>query len=119
MTYCDQYTTFKSGLPRIAHMGECEQCRTTAWDQHVVPRIYVGTVPGGYNDQGGNKFHRQFDKGMYEYEKARKEGLQPKATTVEAVREEHEMVKSQERAVKKLKRVGDVEQVKVRPGVET
>lgn len=77
-----------------------------------------GTVPGGYNDTNGSQFHRNFDKGMYAYEKARKEGLEPKATTVEAVREAEKQVASQQKAVKKLKKVGDVEGLKVASGVD-
>jgi len=118
MTYCDNYSGSRSGLPWLAHLGGCDRCRDVAWDRHERPRIYLHTVPGGFNDTAENRFHRNFDKGMYEYEKARAEGLQPKATTVDAVREAQSEVKSQERALEKLKRVADVSEVSVAEGVE-
>lgn len=65
----------------------------------------MGTVPGGHNDTyGGAKyaFQKNFDKGLEEYKKAKDEGLQPKATTIKAVREAQATVKKQQRAVRKL-----------------
>lgn len=114
---CD-YVGETVGLPWLQHLGECAEHRQLAWEDHSVPRIYVGTVPGGYNDSGANRFHRSFDEGMYEYEKARKEGLQPKATTVDAVRAEQNRVKSHERALKKLSKVADVSELSAAPGVK-
>lgn len=78
----------------------------------------IGTVPGGHNDSARHQFHREFDRGMYAYEKARKEGLQPSATTVAAVEAEHKAVRSQQRALKKLAKHDDVTEVSTRPGVE-
>ena len=108
----------QSGIAWLSHMGECDTHRAEAWDRHVVPRLYVGTVPGGFNDSKAMQFHRNFDKGMYEYEKARKEGLQPKATTVDAVQQEHNRARSQKRALKKLSKVADVSELKTIPGVK-
>jgi hypothetical protein len=111
------YTGVKQGLPYLTHMGECGACRAAGWERHEQPRWYVGTVPGGFNDSK-DRFHRTFDKGLDAYEKARKEGLEPSATTVDAVRREEQDVASQQRAVEKLRKVTDVEGVKVKPGVE-
>lgn len=119
MSYCTQFDRTCKGLPWLSHLGTCAQCRAEAWRNHERPNIYLGTVPGGFNDSDGHSFHRNFDKGMYEYEKARKEGLQPKATTVEAVREAQDQVRVHKKALKKLNKVADVEGINVAPGVET
>lgn len=63
------------------------------------------TVPGGFNDQNGGgqwEFQRDFDPGMDAYKKARDEGLQPKQTTLKAVKEAQREVKIHQRANKKL-----------------
>jgi len=102
---------------------QCDDCNgcicVHQWDDYEMPKTPLfGTVPGGHNDDNANRFHRDFDKGMYAYEKARKEGLQPKATSVEAVEAEHNRVRSQQRAVEKLKNVTDVSELSVTKGVE-
>lgn len=81
----------------------------------------VGTIPGGHNDVHGSaqyKFQRDFDPGLEAYEKARGEGLSPKATTVKAVEEAHAEVKSHERGVKKLRDMGVEEPLPVAAGVD-
>ena len=81
----------------------------------------VGTVPGGFNDSRGDAkydFQKNFDKGLDQYKAARDEGLRPKATTVEAVREAQDTVRSHKRAIKKIKKIGDVSELKVAPGVD-
>ena len=89
------------------------------WDDYVMPNTPLfGTVPGGANDNESYRFHKDFDKGMNEYQKAKGEGLQPAATTVEAVKAEQDRVRSQERAVQKLKKTQDVSGIHVAPGVE-
>lgn len=100
--------------------GDCDGCVCVhAFDNTPEPTTPLfGTVPGGFNDTQANRFHRDFDKGMYAYEKARKEGLQPKATTLDAVEEAQRSVKSSSRAVKKLSKIGDVSGLKVPAGVE-
>lgn len=76
-----------------------------------------GTVPGGANDTKEYRFHKDFDKGMNEYAKARDEGLQPKHSTLDAVKDEHKKVKSQQRALKKLSKVADTDGIPTAPGV--
>jgi len=112
---------------RFCHLSnhervECDDCDgcicVHQWDNYEMPKTPLfGTVPGGYNDSK-NKFQRNFDKGMYAYEKAKAEGLQPAATTVEAVEAEHEKVRSQQRALEKVKQFADVEDIKTAPGVK-
>ena len=78
-------------------------------------------VPGGFNETGRSrqyKFQRGFDPGLEAYRKARGEGLRPKHTSVKAVHAAQEEVKSQQRAVDKLKNVADVSELKTLPGVK-
>lgn len=83
----------------------CDVCfKGRGFDLQTAPM--VGTIPGGHNDTHGSsryQFQKGFDKGLDGYKEARDEGLQPKATTVEAVEKARAEVKSQERAIKKLK----------------
>ena len=84
--------------------------------------LLPSTVPGAHNDSRGDAqydFHKKFDKGLDAYKKARGEGLAPKATTVEAVEASHREVKSQKRAIKKLKKWGaDTSELATAKGVE-
>lgn len=99
----------------------CPQCHSgRSFD--IQPGPLVGTVPGGHNDSRGDArydFQKNFDKGLDEYRKARGEGLQPRASTVEAVRDAHLQVRAQKRALKKIKKYGDASTLKVAAGVRT
>lgn len=108
------------GLPWLAHMGQCEPHRLQGWDEHVVPRIYVGTVPGGHNEthDAQYRYQSQFDKRIDEYRKAKADGVQPVNSTLKGIKKGYERVKSQQRAITKLKKQGDVSNLKVAPGVE-
>jgi hypothetical protein len=79
-------------------------------------------VPGGFSEQHRSadyKFRKDFGPGIDAYKKARADGLQPRGTTTKKVKEAYREVQTQQRAIKKLKRVGeDVSQWKVAPGVE-
>jgi len=83
--------------------------------------VLLGTVPGGHNDTHAGakyKFQSGFDKGLDAYRGARDEGLSPKSTTVEAVEASHREVKSQKRALEKMKKMGmDTSTVKTAKGV--
>lgn len=71
--------------------------------------LLPSTVPGAHNDSQGDvqyDFQKKFDKGLDAYKKARGEGLAPAATTVAAVEASHRQVKSQKRAIKKLRKMG-------------
>lgn len=108
-----------SNHPRV----QCDDCGGCVcvhqWDDYEMPDTPLfGTVPGGHNDTEAHKFHRTFDKGMDAYQKARKEGLQPSAATLESVEKEHDRVRSHQRAVKKLRNVTDVSELSVAKGVE-
>ena len=72
------------------------------------------TVPGGHNDTRAYRFHKDFDKGMDEYAKARKNGLEPNASTLEAVNKAKSEALSEERALKKLSKVADTEGMKTK-----
>lgn len=96
-------------------------CRCIArYDDYVMPEVPLfGTVPGGANDTQEYRFHMDFDKGLDRYSKARANGLQPNTTTVKGVEEAEAQAASQQRAVDKLKKQGDLpEGVKTVPGVE-
>ena len=92
------------------------------WANHDSRVPYVGTVPGGFNDSKGDArydFQKGFDSGLAAYEKARTvDGIQPESTTVEGVEQAYEKVRSQQKAVKKLKKYADPADIKVAPGVE-
>ena len=98
--------------------AERDGCACTArFDDYVMPDVPLfGTVPGGANDTRDYRFHMDFDKGMDKYAAARRNGLQPKSTTIAAVEQAEAQVASQERALKKLG--GAAEGVKTAPGVE-
>lgn len=103
----------------------CQAATCLEWADIVVPPlgVMVGTVPGGHNDTHGSaqyKFQSGFDSGLEAYKSARDEGLQPKKTTVEAVRASQEQVRSHTRGLKKAKKMGiDVTQLSVAKGVDT
>ena len=87
------------------HAAACTKCNAKRKEEHTPQYLLIGTVPGAHNDSRGDaqyNFQKNFDKGIDAYKKAKGEGLQPKATTVEAVDAAHKEVKSQQRALKKL-----------------
>ena len=114
MSYCDQYETVKEGLPRLSHMGNCDTCRAEGWRNHRAPRLYLTTVPGAHNDSRAYRFHKDFDKGMDEYRKARDEGLTPDSTTLDAVNKAKAEALSEKKALKKLSKVADVDNLKTK-----
>ena len=103
------------------HQSQCNPCRAEAWKNHPTHNIMIGTIPGGFKDTRGDArydFQKNFDKGLDAYKKARDEGLAPKATSVAAVEASHREVKSQQRALKKLKKMGvDGSELAVAKGV--
>jgi hypothetical protein len=97
--------------------GSCKAIRKEGW---VPQEVYVTTVSGGANDTPEYRFHKDFDKGMYAYEDARKEGLSPYSTTLAGVERAQKEVKSHTAALRDSKKVG-IEfgpGVKVAPGVD-
>ena len=80
----------------------------------------VGTVPGGSKDTIEHRMHMDFDKDMDAYLGARKEGLQPKQTTMKAVKEAQAEVTSQTKALKVADSVGFEfgPDTKLAPGVD-
>ena len=104
--------------------GEDEGCHHTKCVEFrnldVPPAgIVFGVVPGTSKDTKPYRFHMDFDKGLDKYREARRNGLQPKTTTVKGVEEAEAEAASQQRAVNKLKKQGDLpESVKTVPGVE-
>ena len=107
--------------------GPVEGCHDPACaafrDVDVPPLgLLASTVAGGFNDSRGDAqydYHKKFDKGLDAYAGARKEGLQPKATTVQAVEAAQREVKSQEAGMKVLRKAGaDTSGLKTAAGVE-
>ncbi len=121
-------------MPYYCHVGAhlyvsgkeegCHHASCLAFREVVIPPLglLASTVPGAFNDSRGDvqyDYHKKFDKGLDAYKKARGEGLQPKATTVDAVEASHREVKSHQRAIKKLKKWGaDPSELKTAKGVE-
>lgn len=103
---------------------ECPDCGgcvcVHTWDEYQMPKMPVfATVPGGSRETGDYRFHREFDPGMYAYEKAVGDGLQPESTTLEGVREAKEQAMSHQRAKKKMKKMGmDPDGLMTAPGVD-
>lgn len=109
--------------PRIECPCGCGGCECIhRYDNYEMPKtVLVGVVPGGANDTEAYRFHKDFDKGLYAYEKAKKDGLQPEGTSLEAVERTKRKVASQERGLKKLRAMGAIENidsVKTLKGVE-
>jgi hypothetical protein len=108
------------------HNGPREQCDDCggctcvhAFDNMPPSKMpYFGTVPGGANDTKEYRFHRDFDKGMNEYKKARDEGLQPAQTTIDAVETAQNQVRSQTKAAKLLKNETDLDGLNFAAGVD-
>ena len=102
------------------HQSQCNPCRAKAWTNHVRHNIMIGTIPGGFNDTRGDPqydFQKNFDKGLDAYRKARDEGLAPATTSVAAVEASQRQVKSQKRALEKLKKMGiDGSELATAPG---
>ena len=114
---------------RICHISnhpydydaERDGCRCIAkFDDYEMPNTPMfGTVPGGSKDTSEYRFHMDFDKGLNKYKQARDNGLQPKGTTVKAVDAAEAEVASHQRALKKMRKMGDVgEELKIAKGVE-
>ena len=63
--------------------GSCNAERKVGW---VPQTVYIGTVPGGYNDSAAHQWHMKgFDSEMEAYKGAVDNGLTPDAITHEAV----------------------------------
>ncbi len=110
--------TYVSGPVEGCHDPACAAFR----DVDVPPLgLLASTVQGAFNDSRGDvkyDYHKKFDKGLDAYAGARKEGLQPKATTVAAVEAAQKEVKSQERGLKRLRKAGaDTTELKKAAGV--
>lgn len=90
------------------------------WDDVPAASMPVfATVPGGSKDTRDYRFKADFDKGLYAYEKARKDGLEPESTTLGGVERAKEQVQSHKRGLEKLKKMGvETDIVKTAPGVE-
>jgi hypothetical protein len=107
----------------VGSPATCDDCRDRLHANRA--RVYhtppvVGVVPGGANDTKEHRFHMDFDKGMYAYEKARKEGLRPPTSDLRGVARAHAQVKSHEAALRDSKKAG-IEfhpDVKVAAGVD-
>ncbi len=77
----------------------------------------VGIVPGGSKDTADVQYRRDFGPGLDAYKKARDEGLQPDHSDLKSVEAAHQRVKSQEDALRKIKKFSDVDGVVTTPGV--
>ena len=123
---CMVCMTPKVRIAEEAHHSswECQSdiCRQYAEMPHREVKLAFKPVPGGYDEANRSndyKFRQDFDPGIEAYKKARAEGLKPKGTTTKKVKEAYETVKSQERALKKAKKMGmETETLKTVPGVE-
>lgn len=88
MITCD-YSGPTQGLPWLSHLGTCDECRSEAWEQHVVPSIVFGAVPGGTTKTSVAKAEsRKFHKDMDAYKRAVDNGLNPEQVSAEAVEKE-------------------------------
>jgi hypothetical protein len=99
----------------------CKDCQTAYVNNRK--RVYmgspmIGVVPGGSKDTEPYRWHMDFDKGLNAYKKARNEGLQPKSSDLKGVAHAHRQVKSQEKALKKIKNFSDIDGIKTAPGVD-
>lgn len=86
----------------------CQHEKCQKYREIQVPPVGVVTavVPGGANDTPTYRFHKDFDKGLDKYATARKNGLEPRSTTVAAVDAAEREAASQRRALKKLEKMG-------------
>lgn len=105
-------------IPHQRWSCQSDVCRRYAEMESRPVGPFFKDVPGGHNEsRRKDSFHRNFDSDMDAYEKARKEGLRPKATSKAAVVEAQEQVRSHKRALDKLSKVADVSELKTVPGV--
>ena len=106
-------------MSKTEHQGEyhddwrpgatCTQCEgnhagnlARVWSQPPL----IGVVPGGSKDTIEHRMHMDFDKNLDAYRGAKAEGLQPKQTTMKAVKEAQAEVKSHEAALAGASKVG-------------
>jgi len=78
----------------------------------------VGTVPGGSKDTQQVQFERNFETGLDDYRTARADGIQPDHSTKDSVDKAHKRIKSQEAALRKIKKFSDIDGVMTTPGVD-
>ena len=78
----------------------------------------IGVVPGGSKDTQQVQFERNFDVGLDDYRTARADGIQPDHSTKDSVDRAHERIKSQEAALRKIKKFSDIDGVMTTPGVD-
>ncbi len=99
----------------------CDTCRQAVELVRVETfngTILIGIVPGGAGDTPDVQWRRNFGPGLDAYKKAKDEGIQPDHSTLESVNGAHKRVKSQEAALRALKKGGmDIDRVKTTAGV--
>lgn len=105
-----------SNHPRKECECGCGGCECVhKWDDYEPPAMPLfTTVPGGHNDTAAYRAHMDFDKGLDAYAEARSNGLEPNATTLEAVNKAKAEALSEKRALKKLSKVADTEGMKTK-----
>ncbi len=97
----------------------CQQTYELALVANYNGTILIGIVPGGANDTNDVKWRRNFGPGLDAYKKAKDEGIQPDHSDLKSVNMAHKRVKSQEKALKKLRDGGmDTSQIKTTSGVD-
>ena len=107
--------TWKNG----ATCDTCQQAVEIARVETYNGSPLMGIVPGGSKDTPDVQWRRDFGPGLDAYKKARDEGLQPDHSTLGSVKGAHKRVKSQEAALRALKKGGmDIDNIKTTPGVD-
>ena len=78
----------------------------------------VGIVPGASKDTADVQWRRNYEPGLDAYLKAKNEGIQPETSDLKGVDKAHKQVKSQEAALRAIKKFSDIDGVKTVPGVD-
>ena len=78
----------------------------------------VGIVPGASKDTADVQWRRDYEPGLDAYLKAKNEGIQPETSDLKGVDKAHKQVKSQEAALRAIKKFSDIDGVKTVPGVD-
>ena len=84
----EEYTGPREGLAWLAYLSRNPEAKEQAWDEHEVPYIIFGAVPGGTTKASVMKADsKKFHEDMYAFEDAAKQGLKPRKVSKKAAKE--------------------------------
>lgn len=106
--------TWKVGASCDSCQTASAQARADVWRGSPL----IGIVPGASKDTPEVQWRRDFDPGLDAYLTARKEGIQPDQSDLKSVDAAHKRIKSQEAALRAIKKFSDIDGIKTTAGVD-